>query len=115
MFAEFLCESSLFQLRSFDLPLTRWAFDGTLVPRCLHMLYEVFGKVVQFVTFGASEGGPEVLEPPVHVVGLPRVERRLAELAEHLRFFHVSFVRFSVHKTTLLLSLGIIAHFIMLL
>ena len=115
MFADVLCESSLFQLRSFDLPLTRWAFDGTLVPRCLHMLYEVFGKVVQFVTFGASEGGPEVLEPPVHVVGLPRVERRLAELAEHLPFKQVSLFLFSMKTTTLLLSHGIIAHLIMLL
>ena len=115
MFAEVLCKLSLFQVRSFDLPLTRGAFDGTGVPRRLHMLYEVSGKVVQFVTVGAPEGDPEVLESPVHVVGLPRVERRLAELAEHLRFFHVSFVRFSMHTTTLLLSLDIVAHFIMLL
>ena len=115
MLEDVICKLSLFQLRSFDLPLTRGAFDGTAVPRRLHMLYEVSGKVVQLVAFGAPEGDPEVLDPPVHVVGLPRVERRLAELAEHLRFLQVSFIRFSMHTTTLLLPLGIIAHFIMLL
>ena len=76
----------LFQVRTSDLPLTRGAFDGAGVLRVVHVLDEIFGQVVQFVTFGAFEVGPEMVPSPVHVIGRARIERRFAEFAGNLSF-----------------------------
>lgn len=82
----------LFQIRGGDLPLTRGAFDGAIFAMLsiVHVLDQVSGKVVQFVTFRASEVEPEMRISPVHIISSFRIELRFAEFAGNLSFTQTS-------------------------